>query len=1435
LAANPILEAFGNAKTVRNDNSSRFGKFMEIHFATEGRCQIKGCHTINYLLEKSRVVAQAPGERNFHIFHYLLNQFTKEQKVAFMVDRPEETFLYLSADGSPCALADQHNDVAECSKLQQALEEMGFSQQEKDGMFRVVAAILHLGNVQFDEFESTGSKITTGESEDALKAFCELTGTDITNVATSLTMMISQQRDGLLARPFNPQVATDARNALSRHLYNRLFEWIVARVNATLTGSGITAKTRSARDLSNTAVKTNFIGMLDIFGFEIFETNSFEQLCINFANEKLQQMFNRHTFTLEEETYIREGVPFDKIAFHDSQPLLSFLGLAAPGSPLVRDGVFQLLDEQTTINGTDEKFLLSVSSRHDDKRKLFSDRVKSRSAFKVFHYAGDVEYETGGFVVKNADKLYENIESAMSNSKVFLFQTMFKPIPSLVGSRNSSKTQASTFMKQLVQLEDRTNATFPRYIRCVKPNQQKLPGVFDPVISLEQLRFAGVFEAVSIRKRGYPFRRTHEQFFYMYSCVVPNAVTKAEFDAARKHNSFGSVSHKVLDAICRGPVPNAKDCHAGKTMVLYRAEQHRSLEIQRLGVLNQCAATIQKRIRGMYVRNRVPELKRVRDLLRVAIQARVSKALESALNESAPLFFKTKEAYDADAVLQVLKLESSLAPKIQTLVEKSSAGVGASRFDVAKDIDSLCSEMSKYMKRDKKAFVDQPGAMLLFARHKLFEFHNVKKDQLKQSLARLHNSNASDILSSLTTETQQVLQELDALASDAGESIETASVPLKLLLEQSQEAIAGLNAEINSINIAAQAAAACVLKGSKGELDISGCKSNLPMLTETLKNCPNALSADVRQALENLQLMSRLYAALVVAIEVAEHADDPEWLAVEALVGEGQGLLSLSRSNAFFEIPQHELSLVVAELTLRAEVDTVVQKLELNLTAVDDEPLSTTLQQAHSLDLLNHHDEHVRSMVQEGDRLLPLIQDARRKLQAGIASVDEAQLQDALYWQSQCLFGENPGMVGFETVQSARQLYSWVCELTSCARVAVNALEVEPTKFIVDGCDEIGLNIDELVPLREFLHLPKDRQLLQQRDAAVQLQNYRRAIEVSIAHKTLFFESHENRENFSLEHFPKLKTPEEFAKRFGITFSKYKGNMLHWYNPMFGKIHTSLTTIEPTTGNDAHGKPIYKTATLLFKNVFGVMGDKIYENVDGLALELLTTGIATHLLRDEIFCQVMKQVTENPKPESEARGWNLMSMLLAAFPPSQSLENYLELFLRKSNKMTCVKVLHASLLCGPLLSPPSLSEVSLCRSTSGNMDIWFNGERRQLQLRKSDLDAPPQPDQVARDWRGASYDSPYDPPPPPDDDDEMYEQPVHEKPPPPPPKRSNVSRDEEAPPPPPVPPVAPRQSAPPIPPHQNPPPMRRQNDGPPPPLPSRTSNYNNLDDEDDIL
>ena len=487
LASSPILEAFGNAKTTRNNNSSRFGKYLEIHFDKMG--QICGGKTIEYLLEKSRVVLLGKGERNYHIFYYL-NLQTPEMKKALHFTRYED-FKFL--DSTKMSAFEGNKDVSEYQDMVEAWPQLGMPETEVKEIFSIVAGVAYLGNV---EFEADDDESPSEVSDDAvLEHVCANFQCDADLLETTLTYRNMQSGGrSIIVIPQKLKDANDSRDGMAKGVYAKLFIWLVQRLNRSIMGDE----------------PTNAIGVLDIFGFEIFEINSFEQLCINLANEKLQNHFNDHIFKLELVMYEKEKLDVSAITFVDNQPCLDMLEKKPTG-------IFPMLDEECFVpKGSDTTFLQKLQDSHR-KNSFFGKAPRGSSTiFVVEHFAGGVSYGVDGFLDKNRDVLQPDIASFLSESKMGLLAELFPP---LKPARGRAATLGGQFKSSLQQLYVKLCSTAPHFIKCVKTNQVKQAGVFDSRYCLEQIKYLGLLEVVNIRKQGYPIRRSPEDFMERYSIL----------------------------------------------------------------------------------------------------------------------------------------------------------------------------------------------------------------------------------------------------------------------------------------------------------------------------------------------------------------------------------------------------------------------------------------------------------------------------------------------------------------------------------------------------------------------------------------------------------------------------------------------------------------------------------------------------------------------------------------------------------------------------------------------------------------------------------------------------------------------------------------------------------------------------------------------------
>nr|XP_015220858.1 PREDICTED: unconventional myosin-Vb-like isoform X1 [Lepisosteus oculatus] len=591
LATNPIMEAFGNAKTTRNDNSSRFGKYIEIGFGCQG--DIIGAHMRTYLLEKSRVVFQAPEERNYHIFYQLCTSWDLPELSALRL-APAEQFRYTRQGGGAAGTA----DGADLERTRRALAVLGVQPDQQMELFRILAALLHLGNIEIRASSRDGERSSINADDVALAVFVKMLGVERSQMAHWLCHRRLVVAGETLVKPMPWQQACEARDALAKHVYGQLFSWVVRRLNAALRAPRRTPK--------------SFIGVLDIYGFEMFERNSFEQFCINYANEKLQQQFTQRVFQLEQEEYVREGIPWSRVEFSDNQPCIALIE-----GPL---GVLDLLDEECRMpKGSDESWARKLYEQHQNQNPNphFRKPRMSDTAFVILHFADTVQYECEGFLDKNRDTVFEEPINILKASQSELVAELFQEEPaegaltlhglksvlpngSLRAGRRSGlstireykQTVGFQFRQSLRLLMDTLNSTTPHYVRCIKPNDLKQPFLFDPKRAVQQLRACGVLETIRISATGYPSRWSYPEFFSRYRVLIR--------DRKAGHGDQQAVCRRALGEL----ISDSDQYWFGKTKIFFRAGQVALLERLRAERLHTACVTIQSRVRGWLGRRR---------------------------------------------------------------------------------------------------------------------------------------------------------------------------------------------------------------------------------------------------------------------------------------------------------------------------------------------------------------------------------------------------------------------------------------------------------------------------------------------------------------------------------------------------------------------------------------------------------------------------------------------------------------------------------------------------------------------------------------------------------------------------------------------------------------------------------------------------------------
>uniref|UniRef100_A0A8C2MZ53 Myosin-7B n=1 Tax=Cricetulus griseus TaxID=10029 RepID=A0A8C2MZ53_CRIGR len=609
IEANPAMEAFGNAKTLRNDNSSRFGKFIRIHFGPSGK--LASADIDSYLLEKSRVIFQLPGERGYHVYYQILSGKKPELQDMLLLSMNPYDYHFCSQG---VTTVDNMDDGEELIATDHAMDILGFSVDEKGACYKIVGALLHFGNMKFKQKQ---------REEQA-----EADGTESPNPAF-----------------LHPQVVF-AVGALAKATYDRLFRWLVSRINQTL-------DTKLPRQF--------FIGVLDIAGFEIFEFNSFEQLCINFTNEKLQQFFNQHMFVLEQEEYKREGIDWVFIDFGlDLQPCIDLIE-----KPL---GILSILEEECMFpKASDASFRAKLYDNHSGKSPNFQQprpdkKRKYQAHFEVVHYAGVVPYSIVGWLEKNKDPLNETVVPIFQKSQNRLLATLYENYagscstePPKSGVKEKRKKAASfqtvsqLHKENLNKLMTNLRATQPHFVRCIVPNENKTPGVMDSFLVLHQLRCNGVLEGIRICRQGFPNRLLYADFRQRYRILNPSAIPDDTFVDSRK------ATEKLLGSL---DIDHTQ-YQFGHTKVFFKAGLLGILEELRDQRLAKVLTLLQARSRGRLMRLEYQRMLGGRDAL-FTIQWNI-RAFNAVKNWSwMKLFFKMKpllRSAQAEEELAALRAE----------------------------------------------------------------------------------------------------------------------------------------------------------------------------------------------------------------------------------------------------------------------------------------------------------------------------------------------------------------------------------------------------------------------------------------------------------------------------------------------------------------------------------------------------------------------------------------------------------------------------------------------------------------------------------------------------------------------------------------------------------------------------------------------------------
>ncbi|XP_037817612.1 myosin heavy chain, muscle isoform X21 [Lucilia sericata] len=733
VQTNPVLEAFGNAKTVRNDNSSRFGKFIRIHFGPTGK--LAGADIETYLLEKARVISQQSLERSYHIFYQIMSGSVPGVKDYCLLSNNIYDYHIVSQGKVTVASID---DADEFSLTDQAFDILGFTKQEKEDVYKITAAVMHMGGMKFKQRGREEQAEQDGEEEGGRVA--KLFGCDTAELYKNLLKPRIKVGNEFVTQGRNVQQVTNSIGALCKGVFDRLFKWLVKKCNETL-------DTKQKRQ--------HFIGVLDIAGFEIFDYNGFEQLCINFTNEKLQQFFNHHMFVLEQEEYQREGIEWTFIDFGmDLQMCIELIE-----KPM---GILSILEEESMFpKATDQTFAEKLTNTHLGKSAPFQKPKPPKPGqqaahFAIGHYAGVVAYNITGWLEKNKDPLNDTVVDQFKKSQNKLLVEIFADHPGQSGGGEQAKggrgkkgggfaTVSSAYKEQLNSLMTTLRSTQPHFVRCIIPNEMKQPGVVDAHLVMHQLTCNGVLEGIRICRKGFPNRMVYADFKQRYQIINPGGIV-------------GVADIKKQSQLILESTPLDPDMYRiGHTKVFFRAGVLGQMEEFRDERLGKIMSWMQAWARGYLSRKGFKKLQEQRVALKV-VQRNLRKYLQLRTWPWYKLWQKVKP------LLNVSRVEDEIA-RLEEKAKKAEEA-HAAEVKVRKELEALNAKLLA----EKTALLDslsgEKGALQDYQERcaKLQAQKNDLENQLRDIQERL--TQEEDARNQLFQQKKKADQEISGLKKD---------------------------------------------------------------------------------------------------------------------------------------------------------------------------------------------------------------------------------------------------------------------------------------------------------------------------------------------------------------------------------------------------------------------------------------------------------------------------------------------------------------------------------------------------------------------------------------------------------------------------------------------------------------------------------------------
>ncbi|XP_053282090.1 myosin heavy chain, fast skeletal muscle-like [Pleuronectes platessa] len=842
IAANPLLEAYGNAKTVRNDNSSRFGKFIRIHFGTTGKLASADIET--YLLEKSRVTYQLSQERGYHIFYQMMTNHKPELVEASLITTNPYDYPLISMGQITVASID---DKVELEATDNAIDILGFTAEEKMGIYKFTGAVIHHGNMKFKQKQREEQAEPDG-TEDADKV-AYLLGLNSADMLKGLCYPRVKVGNEYVTKGQTVPQVNNSVTALAKSIYERMFLWMVVRINQML-------DTKQQRNY--------YIGVLDIAGFEIFDFNTLEQLCINFTNEKLQQFFNHTMFVLEQEEYKKEGIIWEFIDFG--------MDLAACIELIERPmGIFSILEEECMFPKADDtSFKNKLYDQHLGKNKAFEKpkpaKGKPEAHFSLVHYAGTVDYNICGWLDKNKDPLNDSVVQLYQKSSVKLLVGLYPPVVEEAGKKGGKKkggsmqTVSSQFRENLGKLMTNLRSTHPHFVRCLIPNESKTPGLMENFLVIHQLRCNGVLEGIRICRKGFPSRIQYGDFKQRYKVLNASVIPEGQFIDNKK------ASEKLLGSID----VDHDQYRFGHTKVFFKAgllgtlEEMRDEKLATLVTMTQalCRAYVMRkefvkmteRREAIYsIQYNVRSFMNVKHWPWMKVYYKIKPLLKSAETEKE--LSEMKENYEkmttnlATALAKKKELEEKMVSLLQ---EKNDLQLQvASEGDNLSDAEERCEglikskiQMEAKLKETSERLEDEEemNAELTAKKRKLEdECSELKKDidDLELTLAKVEKEKHA---------TENKVKNLTEEMASQDESIAKLSKEKKALQEAHQQTLDDLQAEEDKVNTLTKAKT----KLEQQVDDLEGSLEQEKKLRMDLERAKRKLEGDLKLAQESI-------------------------------------------------------------------------------------------------------------------------------------------------------------------------------------------------------------------------------------------------------------------------------------------------------------------------------------------------------------------------------------------------------------------------------------------------------------------------------------------------------------------------------------------------------------------------------------------------------